>query len=406
MLWLLTARDIRWKAAPDGSDRPDLPSASPAEPTPHEAEGTAAMPEATQSELTLPLGGDSAAGGRMVPAIEVGLRSPGPATRPLSTVRALAQFKRIHGPGPPTVDVEATVEATADARRLVVVTSPGRERGLDVALVVDSSLVMNVCHGELAEFEALLRRAGAFRSVTRWTLVPDPPSHQAPVSRAAGPGPDVLIRDNAGVEHHTDRLLDPSGRRLVLLATDAVADHWYRAGVWRAIQRWAKVMPTAVIDVLPEQYRAQTALGMPAAVMRSRRPAGPNATADVQVAWWEADLHPEDDPLAAMPLPVVALRPRALEVWAEAVAAAGTVSGRRRMGAAPTGPQPQRGERRTSLPRTASRPSWPGHHETRRRSLASWPWRPCLPCRLSVSCRQGCFPGQAAASWRRYSSGA
>ena len=85
----------------------------------------------------------------MVPAIEVGLRSPGPATRPLSTVRALAQFKRIHRPGPPTVDVEATVEATADARRLVVVTSPGRERGLDVALVVDSSLVMSVCRGEL-----------------------------------------------------------------------------------------------------------------------------------------------------------------------------------------------------------------------------------------------------------------
>jgi hypothetical protein len=327
VLWLLTARDTRWKAAsvmPNSGDRPDRPPASSAETTSHKVEGTDAMSEATQSELILPLSGDSAAGGRIVPAIEVGLQSPRPATRPLSTVRALAPFKRIHGPGPPTVDVEASVEATAEAHRLVVVTSPGRERGLDVAMVVDSSLVMSVCHGELAEFEALLRRAGAFRSVTRWTLVPDPSSHQAPGSRAAGPGRDVMIRDNAGVEHHTDRLLDPSGRRLVLLVTDAVADHWYRAGVWQAMRRWAQVMPTAVIDVLPEQYRAQTALGMPAAVMRSRRPAGPNAAADVQVAWWEADLHPEDDPVAAVPLPVVSLRPQALEVWAEAVTAAGT----------------------------------------------------------------------------------
>jgi WD40 repeat protein len=220
------------------------------------------------------------------------------------------------------VDVEATVEATADARRLVVITSPGRERGLDVALVVDSSLVMSVFHGELAEFEALLRRAGAFRSVTRWTLVPNQPHHQA--GQAADPGPDVMIRDSAGVEHHTDRLLDPSGRRLVLLATDAVADHWYRDGVWQAIRRWAQVMPMAVIDVLPEQYRAQTALGMSAAVVRSRRPAGPNAAADVQVAWWEADLHPEGGLPTAVPLPVVSLRRQALEIWAEAIAAAGT----------------------------------------------------------------------------------
>jgi tetratricopeptide (TPR) repeat protein len=276
----------------------------------------------------------------MVRAIEVGLRSPKLASRRLSTARALSQFKRIQRPGPPMVDVEATVEATADARRLVVVTTPGHERGLDVALVVDSSLVMRIYDRELAEFEALLRRAGGFRAVTRWTLVPDSVSHRTPVGEAPDLGFEVMIRDNAGVEHHPDRLLDPTGRRLVLLATDAVADHWYRPGVWQTIERWARVMPTAVLDMLPEQYRAQTALGMSAAVMRSRRPAGPNAVADIQVAWWEADPQSDDGLRAAVPLPVVALRPQALEVWAEAVVAVGTAWADAVWARQPLGPRP------------------------------------------------------------------
>jgi hypothetical protein len=81
VLWLLTARDTRWEAAPgmaDSSERPDVSPVSPAEPTPHEAEGTEAMPEATQSELTFPPSGDSAPGGRMVPAIELGCGHQGP----------------------------------------------------------------------------------------------------------------------------------------------------------------------------------------------------------------------------------------------------------------------------------------------------------------------------------------
>ena len=307
VLWLVTARH----------EPPDAPLGvqQPAEaPVPLRSEGSAGGPEAAdeaitdvgRSELMLAPGGSPALGGRMVPAAAVGLGVPAAATRQVSLGRVLAPFRRVQRPGPLTVDVDATVEATADARRLVVVTRPGRERGLDVALVIDTSPVMTVCRSELNEFEALLRRAGAFRSVTRWTLVP-------------GPGQHLLIHDVAGVAHHPDRLLDPSGRRLVLLATDAVAEHWYRAAVWHTLSRWARAMPTALIHVLPDQYRARSALGGSAIMMKSRRPAGPNDVADVRTDWWDPDTEPTDGQ-ADVPVSVVCLRPEALTVWTQAIA--------------------------------------------------------------------------------------
>ena len=210
--------------------------------------------------------------GSMVPATEVGFRSPSSARRSLSSVRSLSLFKRIRRPGRPTVDIEATVEATADADCLVVVTAPGRERGLDVALVVDRSLVMAIHQDRLAEFESLLRRTGAFRSVTRWDLVPDEEHHPGPAGVADDTAAMVRIRDGARVLHHPDRLLDPNGRRIILLATDAVAAHWHDKPVWRTLRRWAEVMPTAIVQVLPPSYWAETALGSSATFMRSRQP--------------------------------------------------------------------------------------------------------------------------------------
>jgi hypothetical protein len=301
ILWLAGTLPGAPDSVPASPDNDEIPLPAPvSDVSPSPPEETE-QPKADQPEVMLTQNGRPISGGRMVPATAVGLRAPTAVSRPLSTARVFSLFKRIRRPGPPEVDIDATVEATADARRLTVVTRPGRERGLDVALVADTSPVMTAYGNALAEFEALLLRAGAFRSVSRWTLAPDA---------------EVLIRDRAGVEHHPDRLIDPSGRRLVLLVTDATADHWYRSGIWQVLQHWAEVMPTTVIHVLPEQYRAQGPLGSSAIAMRSRRPGGPNRAADVEVAWWD----PDDAADGAVPIPVVGLRPSALSVWAQAVA--------------------------------------------------------------------------------------
>jgi signal recognition particle receptor subunit beta len=320
ILWLARARHV----APVRPDpRPGAAAAAQREqrPSPRHAAGTPprepprepprkSVPSARGADdagepaALLSHGRPTVPGARSIAATAVGLRAPESMAGPLTTGRMFSPFRRIRRPGPWEVDVDATVEATADARWLTIVTRPARERGLDVALVADVSPVMSAYRDAVAELESILIRAGSFRSVSRWTLSP----------RAE----DVLVRDRAGAEHLPDRLADPSGRRLVLLVTDATADHWYRPGLWRAMRDWAELMPTAVLHVLPEQYRTAGPLGGSPITVRSPRPAAPNRAADVAVPWWSGV--PRGTRNGGIPIPVVGLVPSELGAWARAVA--------------------------------------------------------------------------------------
>jgi signal recognition particle receptor subunit beta len=302
ILWLAAARRPE-PLGPRPSPGTDLPAArrsGAAAPPPQEG----GPRRAEQRGTLLMHGGLPVTQARATAATAVGLRAPKSMAGAIATGRMFSPFRRIHRPGPWQVDVDATVEATADARRLTIVTRPARERGLDVALVADMSPVMTACASAVAELEAILIRAGSFRSVSRWTLSP----------RAQ----DVLVRDRAGAEHIPDRLADPSGRRLVLLVTDATADHWYRQGLWRAIGNWAELMPTAILHVLPEQYRTSGPLGGAKVTMRSGRPAAPNRAADVDVPWWDSVADGAHG--GSVPVPVVGLGQEELAAWARAVA--------------------------------------------------------------------------------------
>ncbi|MEV0128597.1 SAV_2336 N-terminal domain-related protein [Dactylosporangium sp. NPDC050688] len=305
-LWLATIASRQDRPAPEpavaATGEPagrDGTADPPAEPAPR-PEQPAPAGGVTGGELVEATPAGAAVAG--VPAVAVGLGTAAARRRPVPAGHALAPFRRIRRPGPPVVDVDATVEATADAGRLTVVTRPGWDRGLDVAIVVDDSPVAAAWADALGDFESLLRRTGAFRQVTRWTL-----RWQA--------GGSVLLRDGTGAAHGPLRLTDPTGRRLVLVATDATTDPWYAPPIWTLLHRWARLMPVAVLHLLPEQYRGFTALGSPTVALRARRPGAVNTAADVVRAWWDSD----DEP-GAVALPVVTLRPHDVRRWAHAVA--------------------------------------------------------------------------------------
>ena len=159
-------------------------------------------------------------GGRalgQVPAREIGFGVPGPIRDPLALPRSLRRLRQVRRPGPRLeIDIDATVEATAEAAgRLVPKFTRRLERSLDLALVVDQAPSMRMWRETLDEFALLLGQTGAFRTVTRWTLI-------------AAPG-GVTVKDPRGTAHHPARLIDPSGRRLVFLATDATSQTWYES---------------------------------------------------------------------------------------------------------------------------------------------------------------------------------
>jgi preprotein translocase subunit SecA len=195
------------------------------------------------------------------------------------------------------VDIDATVEATADAGgNLVPVFTRPPERSLDMALVVDGAPAMRIWDDTFDEFARLMEQTSAFRSVERWRLIMDG---------------EVYLADTSGRIQPTGRLIDPSGRRVVFVATNASADAWYTAGPWKTLASWCAAMPTALIHVLPRQYWAGTALGEPYITARASRPAAPNGEYASRLAWWAHNP-------GGMPLPVVTLVPDALETWAQA----------------------------------------------------------------------------------------
>jgi transcriptional regulator with XRE-family HTH domain len=217
---------------------------------------------------------------------------------------ALAPFRRITRPGPPAVDVDRSVEAIAEAHRLVVVTAPRQEPGLDVILLVDETPATPAWEPQLNDLESRLRRVGAFRSITRWILEGD--ARSAPrVRRPRRPG------------HPPARLADPTGRTLLLIVTDAVSAHWYAAPTWHAIDAWARVMPTSLVQVLPRRHWASTAIGAPAVAVRSHGRREGTLAGEVRFSWWTRDDVPE-----GRAIPITSCSAPDLHRWARAVTTA------------------------------------------------------------------------------------
>jgi hypothetical protein len=297
--------DVLWLAAshaagqaPSDLDEPaDTPV--PEEPGQQPLEGDFAEPaSAAGPDLALHLDAEPAEGESQTPATEVGFGAPRPIRDALTLPMALRRLRQVRAPGPRlTVDIDATVDATAEARRLLLVLGRPWERALDLALVVDDAPSMRIWDDTFDDLERLLGQTGAFRAVSRWRL--DPRSG--------------AIRPEAhGSPQPPQRLIDPSGRRLVLVATDARDRAWYSARPWDAVAAWCAAMPTVLIQVLPPHYWPATAIGDPYITTRARRPAAPNGQYDHRIAWWATDP-------GGPPLPVVTLAPAAVDAWAQAV---------------------------------------------------------------------------------------
>ena len=108
--------------------------------------------------------------GPVAPATKVAFRSPPTLRRALELTRSLQRFKQVTRPGRPRIDIEASVQATADADQLMVVMTRPPVRSLDLALVVDSSSSMRVWDRTIDELQQILAQVGAFRTVSRWSL--------------------------------------------------------------------------------------------------------------------------------------------------------------------------------------------------------------------------------------------
>ncbi|MFB0631446.1 SAV_2336 N-terminal domain-related protein [Streptomyces sp. AB3(2024)] len=249
-------------------DPPTPPRAPAPVPGPTGAAGAGAVrlypttePAAPADTAPPPAGAAPGTGGRR----GVPLRLPRTASLddPLALMRSLRPVGRrsIGGPGE-ELDEQLTVERSIESMVPTPVLRPAESRWLDLALVVDTHHSMLLWSDLVAELRAVLTRSGVFRDVRTWQL------------GGTGPGgTPVLGRGRGGPPRNPLELVDPAGRRLILVVSDTVADGWRQAPLRAVLRQWSTHNAVAVLNVLPERlWNRGAARPVPFAV-RCDRPA-------------------------------------------------------------------------------------------------------------------------------------
>jgi formylglycine-generating enzyme required for sulfatase activity len=241
---------------------------------------------------------------------------------PLAIGRALRPLiQRVPSRIRKTLDEPATVHNLAELRVPIPVLRGAPERLIELALVVDSHDSLILWEPLLRELIALFARHGAFRDLRLWRIRTDPADSRTRL----WPGL------HGGSPRSTRVLLDPQGRRAVLVFSDFSADAW-RAG-WRgepslgwthldAVADWQRHQPVALLHLLPQWLWRRTALAG-AELARLRAATGGAAVPGVRPVLPRApslQMHPM--PLA---LPVLTTDAVDLSVWARFLAGRGSV---------------------------------------------------------------------------------
>ncbi|MFE0333800.1 SAV_2336 N-terminal domain-related protein, partial [Streptomyces sp. NPDC058955] len=211
------------------------------------------------------------------------------------------------------LDEEATAEHAAEDGLWLPYTRAADERRFDVVLVVDDHATMAIWEQTIAEFTAVLEQLGAFRDVRirRMGVRATPRGDEAVLhGPVAGQGP-------AG---SPAELLDRTGRRIVLVLTDALGPLWRTGAGPGALELWAAAGPTAVVHLLSQRDWHRTAL-TPRRV-RLGSPRSGAANTELAVSFPPEEYDPFDPPPATWtaPVPVLELDADWLGRWAALVA--------------------------------------------------------------------------------------
>ncbi|MEV7193737.1 SAV_2336 N-terminal domain-related protein [Streptomyces sp. NPDC093510] len=230
----------------------------------------------------------------------------------LRFARALRALKQ-SGPDPfrTEFDEEATTAALAETGLPDMVTRPARQRRLNLVLLIDEGISMLLWRRLAIELRTLLERLGAFRDVRVHGL--DSRSARAPLLRARPFDPFAPALSPASV-------VDPSGRTLILVISDGVGACWRDGRLTKALERWARHGPTAIMHTLPAHLWDGSGIRSEPWLVTSRRRGAANDTWEVTDPLLPAGLGEE---FGRVPVPVLEPYPPAIAIWARLVASPG-----------------------------------------------------------------------------------
>jgi formylglycine-generating enzyme required for sulfatase activity len=241
-----------------------------------------------------------------------------PALRePLKLARALrALMLKVPSNTGTLLDEVATAQRIAEEKICIPVLKPTLEPWLEVALVVDESSSMAIWRQTLIALQKLLEGHGAFRDARTWGMIIEQKEDKKEIRLRSGIGKSAPNR----LTHKPGEIVDPNGRRLILVISDCVSPAWRDRSVTKILSTWARSSPVAIVHMLPEWLWERSALGLAAPVkLSSLIPGTPNQKLRVDdlAAWDNIDIN------SGVKVPVITLEPEAIATWAQMVAGAG-----------------------------------------------------------------------------------
>ena len=216
-----------------------------------------------------------------------------------------------------TLDENKTAQKIAEERVWQTVTQPVLEPWLDLALVVEESTSMLIWQQTVLELQKLLRNYGAFRDVRTWGL-----STNSEGKVGIRPGFGTMVTNQL---RSPQELIDPSGRRLILLMTDCVASIWQTGKILPTLKLWTDENPTAILQMLPEWLWVRTALKQAAmAHFYAASPGVSNQQLSLirRLTIEDAAANPQK---TEVKIPVFSLEPAMIFAWSQMVAGKGNV---------------------------------------------------------------------------------
>ncbi|MEU9304308.1 NaeI family type II restriction endonuclease [Streptomyces sp. NPDC048269] len=308
LIWLAGHSGTPPHAAQAGSGEPvrEASTSAPAdaadsavaggEPAPPQVPGRPGLPLSHRSDAETGDGGQYASLSAPLPPM---LGHPLPLQRALRPLR-----RRVPSPLDTELDERSTAYRIARQGAFpgtwLPVLRAKPERWLTLYLVYDAGPTMPLWRPLFRELHRVIGQTGAFRGIRPLELTRGGRLRQSPGGRPAALPP----RD---------------GRAAALILSDCSGPQWYAgseaaADWYRTLGRWARTMPVAVVQPLPERLWRRTALPGSAGLLTARGPAAPNSA--LRFAPFDT---PGEGP-AGLPLPLLEPSARWFEHWAKLVA--------------------------------------------------------------------------------------
>lgn len=214
------------------------------------------------------------------------------------------------------LDVLDTVHKIADSGIWHPVLVPATDRWLSLAVVIDDAASGPAWAHEIAAVLRAMQESGAFGDIRVWRFDSD-----------SRPDVPVTIRGDAATAvagRNSREIIDPNGRRAVLVFSDCVGAGWGDGRVGNMIEQWTVSSPVAIVHLLPQRLWGRCRPRLVGVEWRCGRQLEPGQPLQWRKVTDGEFIEPEASSsglvTVGVMVPVLDLTPSALNGWARLVA--------------------------------------------------------------------------------------